>query len=158
MEKACGFVRKYTEFEYNLSNMLTYLINSQSGLNHPDEGLAGDSLFTSHLHETSGKVLVKDPEYEYFDEILTIRDTFTMAEAELRYDRLRWDMTEKLTLFGFFTVDAILAYLQKLIIASRWDIMTVQAGREKLSETINNALAISMQSIMAQINPVLPKA
>jgi hypothetical protein len=139
-EQGSRFVSQYTTFEYNLSNMLTYIINSKSGSNRPDEGIAGDSDFTVHLHETAGKNLVKDPDFDYFDEILSIKEAFTMAEAEIRYDRLRWDVIERLTLFDYFTTDAILAYLKKLIIASRWESMSDKAGREKLLETINQSL------------------
>ena len=145
-EQGSRFVREYSEFEYNLSNMLTYIINRESGSNYPDEGIAGDSNFTRHLHETAGKSLVKDPEFEYFDDILTLKGSFTMAEAEIRYDRLRWDVTEKLTLSEFFTADAVLAYLQKLLIASRWEGMTSEAGREKLLVTINSTLGMALQN------------
>lgn len=134
------FVREYTAFEYNLSNMLTYIINGRKGLKQPDEGLSGDSDFTGHLHETAGKTLVKDPEFEYFDDILTIVNSFTMTEAEIHMDRLRWNVIDKLTLFSHFTADVILANMQKLLIVSRWASMSDQSGREKLEETIDKAL------------------
>lgn len=147
-EQGSRFVKEYTEFEYNLSNMLTYIINSKAGSNQPDEGISGDNRFTRHLHETAGKNLVKDPEFEYFNDILHIGESFAMAEAEMRYDRLRWNVIEKLTLFEFFTADAVLAYLQKLLIASRWEGMTEQAGREKLTDSIFTALGIALQNMV----------
>ena len=143
-EKGSRFIREYTEFEYNLSNMLTYIVNINAGSNDPDDGIAGHSSFTQHLHETSGKQLVKDPEFEYFDDILAIADSLTLAEAEMKYDRLRWNVTEKLTLFEDFSADAVLAYLQKLLIASHWESMTSPAGREKLIETIDNAIGTAL--------------
>lgn len=143
-EQGSSFLKDYTEFEYNLSNMLTYIINSNAGLKHPDEGIAGDNSFTHHLHETAGKNLVKDPGFEYFDDIFTIAGSHTMAGAEMKYDRLRWNVIEKLTVFEYFTADAVLAYLQKLLIASRWDGMTDLAGREKLVKTVNDALGTAL--------------
>ncbi|HYW96915.1 MAG TPA: DUF2764 family protein, partial [Bacteroidales bacterium] len=65
MQLGSRFVREYTRFEYDLSNMLTYLINRKSGPSQTSEGIAGNSPFTRHLHETAGKNLVKDPEFEY---------------------------------------------------------------------------------------------
>jgi hypothetical protein len=144
MEKGSRFIREYIDFEYNLSNMLTYIVNSNAGSGQPDEGIAGNGQFARHLHETAGKNLVKDHEFEYFDDILTIADSFMLAGAEMKYDLLRWDVIEKLTLFEDFTADAVLAYLQKLLIASRWERLTEQAGREKLIETIDNAIGTTL--------------
>jgi len=146
IEQGNRFVREYTEFEYNLSNMLTYIVNSKAGSKHNDEGIAGDSSFTRHLHETAGKTLVKDHGFEYFDDILSIAGSYKMAEAEIRYDRLRWNVIEKLTIFEYFSADVVLAYLQKLLIISRWDSMTDAAGREKLIETVNNALGTALEN------------
>ena len=143
-EQGSRFLRDYNEFEYNLSNMLTYMINSHAGLKHPDEGIAGDNSFAYHLHETAGKNLVKDPGFEYFDDIFTIAGSHTLAGAEVEYDRLRWNVIEKLTVFEYFTADVVLAYLQKMLIASRWESMTDAAGREKLVKTVHDALGTAL--------------
>jgi hypothetical protein len=147
MDNGSSFIRGYTEFEYNLSNMLTYLINSQKGSNNPGEGIPGHGSFARHLQEIPGKNLVKDPEFEYFDDIHRIEGTSRLAAAEIQYDRLRWNVIDKLTVFEYFTADAVLVYLQKLLIASRWDNMTEAAGKEKLIDTIDNALGRSLQHL-----------
>jgi hypothetical protein len=140
MDKGSRFIRGYIEFEYNLTNLLTYLIHFQRGLNNPGKGISGHGSLARHLQEMPGKNLVKDPEFEYFDNILRIECSSGLAVSEMQYDRLRWNVIEKLTLFEYFTSDAVMAYLQKLLIASRWEHMTEVAGRAKLIETMDSTL------------------
>jgi hypothetical protein len=133
------FAREYSTFEYNLSNMLSYIMASRQD-SDPLSSIAGVNPFADHLRETGGRNLVKDPEFEYFDEILSVAETYSLADAEMRYDRLRWQVVEKITLFEDFSADAVLGYMMKLLIASRWDTLSEERGKEYLLETVDNAL------------------
>lgn len=144
-EKGTGFIRAYTEFEYNLSNMLTYLANNRSGATRPGEGIAPHGSHARHLQETAGRNPVRDPGFAYYDEILAIEENHRLADAEIRYDRLRWNVIETLTLFEDFTADAVLAYLQKLLIASRWAGMAAETGSKRLKEAMDATLGDALK-------------
>lgn len=138
-EHGSSFSREYTTFEYNLSNMLSFIMASRQE-SDPLSSVTGVNPFADHLRETGARNLVKDPEFEYFDEILSVADTYTLADAEMRYDRLRWQVVDKITLFENFSADAVMGYMMKLLIASRWDGLSEKRGKEYLLETVDNAL------------------
>ncbi len=132
-------VREYTRFEYNISNLLTFQMAAKRDAN-PVAGVTGEDSFARHLRSTTGKNIVKDPEFEYFDEILSIAESSNLSSAEIRYDQIRWQVIEDITLFEDFTVDFIMGYLIKLLIASRWAGMSEVEGRKRLLEVADMTL------------------
>lgn len=131
MEHGSDFLRDYTEIEYDMANLLTYLKTEHHGL---DKGkyLAGDSGHAHHLRRHLKKSLVKDPEFEYFDEVVGALSLATYEEAEQKLDLLKWKLIDDRIFFEQFTLDWILGYLEKLIIAERWAGLKKKAGEEKL--------------------------
>ena len=133
------FVREYTQFEYDISNLLCFLKAARFDT-EPVACVTGENPFARHLRQMKGKSITKYPEFEYFDEILSIEKTTVYSLAELDYDRLRWSVIEEITLFEDFTGDAVLGYFAKLLIADRWSRMNESAGKERLLEAVEHAL------------------
>lgn len=146
VEKGNDFLRAYTDFEYNLSNILSYRINIRTSA-EASEGIQKTGSFARQLEESAGKNAVKDTEFDYFDDILKIEESMKFASAEREYDKLRWNVIENLTLFEYFTVNSVLAYLEKSLLLSRWENMTPAAGNEKMNESINKALGNKLDPV-----------
>ncbi|MEX0986956.1 MAG: DUF2764 family protein [Bacteroidales bacterium] len=138
MENGCSFLKTFNEFDYNLNNLLAFV---KAGDRQMDQKkyIAGDSPLAVHLQNNAGKTLVKDPDFEQFDEIISNAGTASFAEEERKNDLLRWRVIEELTLFEDFTIDRVLGYLLQLLIIERWSKLEKEEGELTLRKIIDQA-------------------
>lgn len=133
------YVKEYTRFEYDLSNLLSFLKAARYDT-EPVACVTGEDPFARHLKQIKGKSITKYPEFEYFNEIVSIENSSVYSLAEVEYDRLRWSVIEQITLFEDFTANTVLGYFTKLLIADRWSGMNESDGKKRLLEAVENAL------------------
>jgi hypothetical protein len=138
MSNGCSFLKSFYEFDYNMNNLVAFLKASKF-LSEGGKYITGRSQHAVHLQNLEGKSLVKDPEFEYFDEIISISGTASFAEEELKYDRLRWRVIEELVFFEDFSIDRVLGYLQQMLIISRWSALDSDFGVKKLRNFIDRS-------------------
>ncbi len=138
MENGIPFLRKYTAFDYDLSNLLAFVKAGDHGLAQ-ERFIAGDSGFSGHLRRYAGKSLPKDPGFELFDEIMSYTGSESFAGEEKKIDRLRWRMIGELTLFDDFTIEKILGYLLQMLILKRWSSLDRESGEAKLRELLDRS-------------------
>ncbi len=136
MEKGNTFLRRYYTFHYNLNNLLTF---QKTGAHRMDQEqyITGDTAHARHLREFAGRNLVKDPDFEHFDDIISITCNTSFAEAEKLTDQLRWRMIEEINRFEYFTIDRILGYLIQMSIAERWEQLDRESGEQQLRNIID---------------------
>ncbi len=60
-----------------------------------------------------------------------------IIERERALDRLRWKTADELTVFDYFDIDKLLAYLVKVGILERWSALDAEQGRDRLSAIVN---------------------
>jgi hypothetical protein len=60
----------------------------------------------------------------------------SLIDFEKTVDLLRWNTCSDLTLFSYFSVDTILAFVIKLTIVERWRHLDPQVGRERLETLV----------------------
>ena len=131
LEHGCRFLRAYIRFEYDLDNLLTYL---EAGRHDMERGryITGRTPHAEHLRQSLSHVLERDPEFEYFDEILSRSEITSIAERELRFDAMRWEKIDELIFFEDFDINRILGYLFKVMIVMRWSGLTRQKGESRI--------------------------
>jgi hypothetical protein len=59
-----------------------------------------------------------------------------VLERERALDRLRWRTADELTVFDYFDIDNLLAYLVKVGILERWAALDAERGREVLGKLV----------------------
>jgi len=133
-----NFLKAYTLFDHNLENFLTFM-ESRNHAMDPERFLTGNSSFTNHLREHVNRTLTQDPDFDYFTEILCHLEIPSMAEKEMNYDRMRWQVIDEMTFFEDFTIDKVLGYLFKLLIIKRWQALDHEAGELRLRGIIKGA-------------------
>lgn len=138
MANGSPFLKAFTEFNYNLKNLVAFTKGGDHGMEQ-EKFITGASEHAAHLRNYTGKSLAKDPEFEFFEEILSYSNNTSFAEEERKYDRLRWQRAEEMTFFEYFTIDSILGYLQQMKIIARWAPLDKASGEEKLRDIVNNA-------------------
>ena len=104
------FIREYFAYDLRLRNAKAAFINKALG--RP----AGQDIFTP------------TPEgEEEFSAALSAPDAL---EREKALDRLLWNKAEAINTFEYFSIDAILGYLARLRLASRWARLDPERGKE----------------------------
>ncbi len=135
MERGCSFLKEYTRFDYDLNNLISFIKAGRHDLNQEDF-IRGMTEHAGHLAANPGKSPVKDPEFEYFDEIMSYSESRSFSDQELKFDKLRWRVIDHMIFFENFSIDSIMGYLQKLLIADRWSELRKESGEKRLREII----------------------
>ncbi len=65
----------------------------------------------------------------------------TPLEREMELDRCRWHLAEDMARFRPFDLEGVLAYALKLRILERWSRMDADAGRRRLEQWVDEAVA-----------------
>ena len=74
------------------------------------------------------------PEAARLDAILSTQD---LLSREKGLDALMWEKISEISTFNYFDIHAILAYLAKLHIISRWFELDEETGRELFGKLVN---------------------
>lgn len=71
-----------------------------------------------------------EPEDADRQELQAIFETADILEKERMLDRYKWNKINEFTVFDYFNIDRILAFLAKARLIDRWDRLDKQTGRE----------------------------
>ena len=118
------FLREYFRFDLNLRNAKVRYLNAQLGRD-PETGEDPEAedvdidgfRFTGGEFEEALKV----------DNILAEKD---LVSREKGLDDVLWDKIDSLATFHYFDIEAVLAYIAKLHIVTRWLNLDEEVGRD----------------------------
>ena len=79
-----------------------------------------------------------DQELDYFDAIERISEETDIYERERKIDKFRWDWLDENTVFDYFNIEYLFAYLCKLQILERWVQLNAEEGERVFREIIAN--------------------
>lgn len=116
-----SFIRSWFDFDLKLRNAKVRYLNGQLGRSHEKDVL--------NINENEDLPVIDCGEFEdaaRLDSILSGDDLLT-REREL--DNLCWDRINMLSVFNYFDLNAILAFICKMQICARWFRLDEQAGR-----------------------------
>ena len=122
------FLREYFRFDLNLRNAKVRYLNAQLGREPDQDVMTGEDpeaedvdidgfRFTGGEFEEALKV----------DNILAEKD---LVSREKGLDDLLWDKVDSLSTFHYFDIEAVLAYIAKLHIVTRWLNLDEEVGRD----------------------------
>ena len=122
------FLREYFRFDLNLRNAKVRYLNNQLGREPDMDVMTGEDpeaedvdidgfRFTGGEFEEAPKV----------DGILADKD---LVSREKGLDDLLWDKVDSLSTFHYFDIEAVLAYIAKLHIVTRWLNLDEEVGRD----------------------------
>ena len=122
------FLREYFRFDLNLRNAKVRYLNAQLGREPDQDVMTGEDpeaedvdidgfRFTGGEFEEALKV----------DNILSDKD---LVSREKGLDDLLWDKVDSLSTFHYFDIEAVLAYIAKLHIVTRWLNLDEEVGRD----------------------------
>lgn len=116
------FIREYFKFDLNLRNAKVRYLN----------GALGRPLNQDVL------VLGKDePEFDDAAKVQAALAASDLLSRERSLDDVLWDKIGELTVFDYFDIDAILGFIAKLHIISRWFRLDENTGRELFRKLVD---------------------
>ena len=128
LRKRNRFLREYFRFDLNLRNAKVRYLNAQLGREPDMDVMTGEDpeaedvdidgyRFTGGEFEEALKV----------DNILAEKD---LVSREKGLDDVLWDKIDNLSTFHYFDIEAVLAYIAKLHIVTRWLNLDEEVGRD----------------------------
>ena len=122
------FLREYFRFDLNLRNAKVRYLNAQLGREPDQDVMTGEDpeaedVDIDGFRFTGGEFM----EEAKVDAILAGSD---LVAREKGLDDILWDKIDSLATFHYFDIEAVLAYIAKLRIVTRWLNLDEEVGRD----------------------------
>ena len=122
------FLREYFRFDLNLRNAKVRYLNAQLGREPDQDVMTGEDpeaedVDIDGFRFNGGEFM----EAAKVDSVLAETD---LVVREKGLDDLLWDKIDNLAIFHYFDIEAILAYIAKLRIVTRWLNLDEEVGRD----------------------------
>lgn len=130
-------IAEWFKLNFTLSNILTALIARQNGWNVADY-VRGENEVNDMIKSNKSKDFDLSREYDFVAEIMKIVDTDDPVEKEKKIDAFKWLWLDEKTFFEPFNIEAVFAYLCKLEMQLRWEMLDPEKGKETFTEIIEN--------------------
>ncbi|MCR5003145.1 MAG: DUF2764 domain-containing protein [Bacteroidales bacterium] len=116
------FIREYFQFDLNLRNAKVRYLNGALGRSADQDVLV--------LGE-------EEPEFEDAQKVQAALASTDLLSRERSLDDVLWDKIGEITVFDYFDIDAILGFIAKLHIISRWFKLDEGTGRELFRKLVD---------------------
>lgn len=130
-------IADWFKLNFNLSNILTALIARKNGWNVADY-IQGGGEINEMIKTNKSKDFDLTREYDFVAEIMKIVDTDDPVEKEKKIDAFKWLWLDEMTFSEFFGIEAVFAYLCKLEMQNRWEMLDPEKGKETFTQIIEN--------------------
>ena len=130
------FIRALAKYQRDTSNVLTALNGRKYEIEY-EHALIGNDEVTEALKKSRSRDFGLRSEVEHIEDILQIFEIENLKEREMKLDIHKWNFVEEATFFNYFTIEKVLAFLQKLFIAERWIHLDPEKGREMFEKLFN---------------------
>lgn len=129
------FIKEYYDFERTLRNTLSALMGraTQKSFDHE---LIGNEEWIENLKKSHAVDFGLAKTNELIDKIIKIWHTEDLYKREKDLDHFRWSWIEQRNFFHYFDIDVILAYICRLKLAYRWQLLDKEKGKEIFRSTI----------------------
>jgi hypothetical protein len=131
-----GFLSAWFEFDRDFRNILTALSAGYQQIS-PDVHLIGDNEVVGMIKKSRAFDFGLTYEFPYINQLIRLHEQHDYFELEKLTDQIRWNKTEELTAFSYFTLDSILGYLIKMEISGRWASLNTDEGIRLLDKKID---------------------
>jgi len=130
-------IAAWYKLNLDISNILTALIARKQGWN-VSNFIMGDTEVNEMIRTNNTKDFSLMTELDYMVELMKIVDTEDPVLKEKRIDAFKWNWLEEQTFMDSFSIEAVFAYLCKLEMLNRWELLDPEKGKETFREIIEN--------------------
>ena len=122
------FLREYFRFDLNLRNAKVRYLNAQLGREPDQDVMTGEDPEAEDVDIDGFRFTGGE-----FEEALKVENILAgtdLVSREKGLDDLLWDKIDSLSTFHYFDIEAVLAYIAKLHIVTRWLNLDEEVGRD----------------------------
>ncbi|MBQ6763056.1 MAG: DUF2764 family protein [Bacteroidales bacterium] len=123
------FLREYFRFDLNLRNAKVRYLNAQLGREPEQDVMTGEDPDAPDVDIDGFRF--SGGEFEEAAKADAILSGTDLVAREKGMDDLLWDKIDQLSVFHYFDIEAVLAYIAKLHIVTRWLNLDEEVGREQ---------------------------
>ena len=133
-----SLVSKWFTLNLNIGNVLAAIYSRKYDLDVKQVIIGNNHIAKTIRSNTSSRDFGLELELDYFDAILRLSEETDIYERERKIDKFRWDWLEENTVFDYFNIEYLFAYLCKLQILERWVQLNAEEGERVFRELIAN--------------------
>lgn len=127
---------RWFELNLNIGNFLSAIYARKYGMDVSQVVVGSNSIARIIRENANARDFGLSQELEYFDAIQRLAEETDIYERERKIDKFRWDWLEENTVFDYFNIEYIFAYLCKLQILERWVSLNAEEGERVFRELI----------------------
>ena len=133
-----SLVSQWFTLNLNIGNSLAAIYSRKYGLDVKQVVVGNNHIANTIRANANSRDFGLDQELDYFDAILRISEETDIYERERKIDKFRWDWLDENTVFDYFNIEYLFAYLCKLQILERWVQLNAEEGERVFRELIAN--------------------
>ena len=133
-----SLVSQWFTLNLNIGNILAAIYSRKYGLDVKQVVVGNNHIAKTIRSNANLRDFGLEQELDYFETILRISEDTDIYERERKIDKFRWDWLEENTVFDYFNVEYLFAYLCKLQILERWVQLNAEEGERVFRELIAN--------------------
>ena len=122
------FLREYFRFDLNLRNAKVRYLNAQLGREPDQDVMTGEDPEAPDVDIDGFRF--NGGEFEEMLQVENILSGTDLVAREKGLDDILWEKIDSLSTFHYFDIEAILAYIAKLRILTRWLNLDEEVGRD----------------------------
>jgi hypothetical protein len=131
-------VSQWFTLNLNIGNLLAAIYSRKYGLDVKQVVVSNNPIANTIRANANSRDFGLEQELDYYDAILKISEETDIYERERKIDKFRWDWLEENTVFDYFNIEYLFAYLCKLQILERWVQLNAEEGERVFRELIAN--------------------
>ena len=129
MKSPNKMIRQWYSLQLDINNILTAMIARQNGWSIADF-IQGDNVVTEMILTNKTKDFDLSNEFDYVKELMKIVEEPDPVQKERRIDAFKWIWLDEKTFFEPFSIESVFAYLCKLEMLHRWEVLDPEKGKE----------------------------
>ena len=131
-----SLIAGWFEMNLNIGNILSALFARKYGMDVIQVVVGNNEIANLIRENANARDFGISRELDYWDDLLRIAEEPDIYERERKIDKFRWNWLEDNTLFDYFNIEYIFAYLCKLRILERWVSLNAEEGERVFRELI----------------------
>lgn len=132
-----AFLQSMARYQQNIGNLMTALNGRKFDVNI-EEKLIGNDEVTAALKKSRTRDFGLANEIDGVEQLVQIFESENLMERELKIDRHKWQFLDEITFFNYFSVEKVLAFIQKLFMVERWLQLDPEKGREMFNKLLED--------------------
>ncbi|HTN68983.1 MAG TPA: DUF2764 family protein [Dysgonamonadaceae bacterium] len=138
IEAKNSLVSQWFTLNLNIGNVLAAIYSRKYDLEVKGVVIGNNHIAKTIRANTNSRDFGLEQELDYFETLLRISEETDIYDRERKIDKFRWDWLEENTVFDYFNVEYLFAYLCKLQILERWAQLNAEEGERVFRELIAN--------------------